>query len=449
MTVTAPMKRIDDLARSLAIRSHASEADVPLERIARVAATPISRRRALGVFGGALITAVLPTSVVTPARAQGGCTACGVPHGAGCVGNYKCGQGALENQPVCCEWPGYFGRVENRLGGTCAQAGGKGETPPGGAMCCCDPGWKCGSNPGVAACECPKPCGNDCCRDDQQCLSAEDFDGGPICMRCPEVITDLKQCPNRVQRSEPNANGCGGEGIPAVVVRFLNNFGEANFKPACAAHDVCYGTCRSDKADCDTRFHEDLKAICKATYSGHDRDRCLSRSDDYYTAVDTIGKRFYEQAQRDFCQCCPDGPRDVGDFPSPPPNPRPTAPDTLSPQDQDLDVRVSCSGPTPCEGTLALSTVAGSGGGARGAGTAAAAGRRTRMLLLGRNTFSIPAGRTARVSVPLSRKGRRLLRKRKRLTVLATTRIQLANGKRVDTGVDSFVLKARRARERR
>ena len=166
------MSRIDDLARGLALRAprrsavadiRAEAADLPVERVARAAAKPISRRRALRVLGGALITAAAPASLSTSARATRaraqGCTACGVPHGAGCVGNYKCGQGALEEEPVCCTFPGYFGPLKAPFGGTCAQAGGQGNTPPGGAMCCCPAGSSCG-DPAVAACTCPKPCGS-------------------------------------------------------------------------------------------------------------------------------------------------------------------------------------------------------------------------------------------------------------------------------------------------
>jgi hypothetical protein len=70
-------------------------------------------------------------------------------------------------------------------------------------------------------------------------------------------------------------------------------------------------------------------------------------------------------------------------------------------------------------------------------------------MLLGKRAFSIPPGRTARVKVPLSRKGRRHLRKHKRLTVLATVRTQRGNGKRVEAGLDTFVLTAHRGGKRR
>src|SRR4051794_34247439 len=191
------MSRIDDVARGLALRSAAARpsdgvgtdgADRALERIARAAATPVSRRRALRVVGGALLTAALPGSVFRPARAAaqgGGCSNCGVEHGAGCVGNFKCGEGALKDEPVCCRYPGYFGSFDNSRGGTCAQAGGQGNSPPGGTACCCPTGYSCG-DPEVAVCVCPNPCGEpiDCCRPDQACIEPSygaDGEGDFIC----------------------------------------------------------------------------------------------------------------------------------------------------------------------------------------------------------------------------------------------------------------------------
>ena len=214
------MSRIDDLARGLALRAprrsavadvRAEAADLPVERIARAAAKPMSRRRALRVLGGALITAAAPASMSTSARATRsraqGCTACGVPHGAGCVGNYKCGQGALEEEPVCCTFPGYFGPLKAPFGGTCAQAGGQGNSPPGGAMCCCPAGSSCG-DPAVAACTCPKPCGSKCCRQGEDCVmgdrSAPETD---FCApRCPPLQV---HCQGTGTCCEPGAQCCG------------------------------------------------------------------------------------------------------------------------------------------------------------------------------------------------------------------------------------------------
>ena len=214
------MSRIDDLARGLALRAprgaavadvRAEAADLPVERIARATAEPMSRRGALRVLGGALITAAAPVSLSTPARATRaraqGCTACGVEHGAGCVGNYKCGQGALEEEPVCCTFPGYFGPLRTPFGGTCAQAGGQGNTPPGGAMCCCPAGSACG-DPAVAACTCPKPCGSGCCQQGEDCVmgdrSAPETD---FCApRCPPLEV---HCQGTGTCCEPGTQCCG------------------------------------------------------------------------------------------------------------------------------------------------------------------------------------------------------------------------------------------------
>jgi hypothetical protein len=409
-----------------------------VDDLARWVATPVSRRGALKFGAGAFAALAIVPLRPRIAFAQGGFTKVCSPETEDCFA-WRCPAGT-----TCCPRP-----HDPNIHTICPSGGCCDPCSP--SQSRCQPDGYCGPGPVAKDC-CKKPCGNDCCRDDQQCLRGQAFDGGDICMRCPEVITDLKQCPNRVQRAEPNVNGCGGEGVPAWITHILDGFKEADFRPACNAHDVCYGRCGETQERCDKELRDDLQAICRATYGTDDfehRGVCVNQAGKYYKAVSSIGSTFYEKAQRDFCQCCPDSPRDKGDFPSPPSNPRPTAPDTLSPKDQDLDVPVNCSGPTPCEGTLALSSVAGSGGGARGAGRPAAAARRRRKLLLGEKTFSIPARHTARVRVPLSRKGRRLLRKRKRVTVLATTRVRLANGTRVDTGVDSFVLKARRASQRR
>ena len=216
----APLSRIDDLARGLALRpartsavgdTRAETAGLPLERVARAAATPMSRRRALRVLGGALITAAAPASLsaaarAAPARAQG-CTACGVEHGAGCVGNYKCGQGALDGEPVCCTFPGYFGPLRAPFGGTCAQAGGQGNTPPGGAMCCCPAGSSCGE-PAVAACTCPKPCASACCQDDEDCVMGDRLapDTDFCAPRCPPLLV---HCQGTGTCCERGAQCCG------------------------------------------------------------------------------------------------------------------------------------------------------------------------------------------------------------------------------------------------
>ena len=59
-------------------------------------------------------------------------------------------------------------------------------------------------------------------------------------------ITNLDDCPGRVQIKEATVNGCGQQGDPRNIV-IPQRFGPVPFFPSCNVHDVCYGTCRNDK----------------------------------------------------------------------------------------------------------------------------------------------------------------------------------------------------------
>lgn len=147
-----------------------------LDELARTLARPMPRVGALRLLGRALAVAAVPGGLAGAACAATGrataCTGCGVPHGAGCVLNKTCGSRDMKGFPVCCKWPGYFGRFEyGPAGGMCAQAGGNGLSPPGGLACCCPAGTTCGGPPGppcVPDCDGEK-CGRECCKDPKVC----------------------------------------------------------------------------------------------------------------------------------------------------------------------------------------------------------------------------------------------------------------------------------------
>ena len=106
----------------------------------------------------------------------------------------------------------------------------------------------------------------------------------------------------------PTANGCGPDGWDWFVP---DSWKQANFTKACSRHDICYGTCNSDRNDCDYEFLANLKKACRRAYgSKEERDlyhRCRDRTYNYYTAVSDGGQAAYEAAQEEACECCEAG----------------------------------------------------------------------------------------------------------------------------------------------
>jgi thiol-disulfide isomerase/thioredoxin/uncharacterized membrane protein YphA (DoxX/SURF4 family) len=419
----------------------------------------LPRRRVLAIAGAALATAILGERRRPAARAQGGPVTPGGPCQAseGKAGKWCVGPGdppdaiCLPSEAVCCP-----PTVPRRGIGGCRPGERCCHFPDGRPACCGCPEGRtpCGQNPGAPA-GVPRSC---CLPTETCCGSGQDV----RCCPCPDTITNLDDCPNRVQRSPPTANGCGGADTSDFIRDFLDRFKEADFRPACNAHDICYGTCNRTQKQCDDEILRALESICRATFADvggsegpfmTDRDRrriCLNQAGKYHAVVrGEAGRKRYERAQRESCQCCPDPPDGRGgEGASPPPLPKPETPRSLTPQGNGLRVPVDCPGPADCAGNLRLSIVAAPQG-SRRSGATAAARRRRRKVRLGQRAFQIRAGQRAEVNVRLSRKGRRLLKEQGRLTVLATARARLGDSRYVDTGLDSFVLRARRDRERR
>jgi len=114
----------------------------------------------------------------------------------------------------------------------------------------------------------------------------------------------LADCPNRRHHPghTPTSNGCGAEGSIAPIP---DGFGEADFLPACNAHDICYGTCNSVKATCDTNFRAALHQACIDAYPpGLRRSACITVADGYANAVTKYGQSAYDAAQLQDCECC-------------------------------------------------------------------------------------------------------------------------------------------------
>ena len=105
----------------------------------------------------------------------------------------------------------------------------------------------------------------------------------------------------------PTSNGCGGAGITEHIVP--NSYFNANFKPACDAHDICYTDCNKTKERCDDEFYDDLMDACRKAYPSWWEVGALASCEavvhGYYQSVRTFGHGFWVAAQQEGCECCP------------------------------------------------------------------------------------------------------------------------------------------------
>ena len=77
------------------------------------------------------------------------------------------------------------------------------------------------------------------------------------CRPCSEGGIECRT--NRPSGIPPSLNGCGSKDSEWVPDSF---FGIVSFTEACNKHDVCYGTCGANKADCDKGLREDMASAC-------------------------------------------------------------------------------------------------------------------------------------------------------------------------------------------
>ena len=118
---------------------------------------------------------------------------------------------------------------------------------------------------------------------------------------------NLADCPNKRHHDghSPSINGCGPADWKSVLVS--NTFFKADFKPGCNVHDVCYGTCNTTQAKCDSDLGRASIDACKAAYTiaqQLSRASCISMARNYETAVAKLGAGAFHQAQLEDCECC-------------------------------------------------------------------------------------------------------------------------------------------------
>src|SRR5699024_3702251 len=118
---------------------------------------------------------------------------------------------------------------------------------------------------------------------------------------------DLNDCPNKRRHPghEPTFNGCGAEGDDLPVPQ---GFGWADFQPACNEHDICYGTCGTNRVACDADLASGIADICDTAYAYGlmplKHKVCMTMAGAYGLAVATSGMGTFEEAQKEDCECC-------------------------------------------------------------------------------------------------------------------------------------------------
>ena len=234
-------------------------------------------------------------------------------------------------------------------------------------------GWHCGGDPAangtVADCPDCKICQNNNCvanPNDNGKTSASGSgcckDGKVIPKQAPDFDSLIANCPNRTQiqngtgpgqRLHP-IDGCSVPAILAVLTpglsvqdpvggifglastRFGQNQGDvpnagAALNLPCNQHDICYQTCKSVQATCDTGMQNGMNAVCNAAYPSAtcpysglealakciigdpinfrtyfgERADCATFSSLYKAGLDKFGSSAWKERQTQFCTCCP------------------------------------------------------------------------------------------------------------------------------------------------
>lgn len=88
---------------------------------------------------------------------------------------------------------------------------------------------------------------------------------------------------------------CGPSSRNGPFARLIpQEFQGADFRPACRAHDACYGCPGADKEACDRQFLNDLLCACQ---NSNNPRRCSAWARRMYLATRLGGKRSFERAQ--------------------------------------------------------------------------------------------------------------------------------------------------------
>ena len=148
------------------------------------------------------------------------------------------------------------------------------------------------------------------------CQKLQDFDDWGEC------IDDS----NRHLEQNDRDHVIDGCSIPDSVAHIIHAYTRDNptgclspsssFIGPCSAHDICYQTCNSNKASCDTNFNDTMADICYGDIivgcdePGVGVDRlnyylsCNSYRNEYRIGVEKLGRPAWRSRQVDYCNCC-------------------------------------------------------------------------------------------------------------------------------------------------
>ena len=185
--------------------------------------------------------------------------------------------------------------------------------------------------------------GSSCCKD-----------GSTIPKQAPDFDSLIANCPNRTQNDRLHeVDGCSVPAILAILTPGLSvqdptggilglastSFGQnqgatipssgAALSLPCNQHDICYQTCGSVQASCDTGMFNAMTSVCSTAYPGNscpysgleaiakcfiglggrtyfdEKADCSFFASAYKFGLDKFGSSAWKQRQVDFCKCCP------------------------------------------------------------------------------------------------------------------------------------------------
>ena len=77
------------------------------------------------------------------------------------------------------------------------------------------------------------------------------------------------------------------------------------FTTCCDAHDICYGTCRANKAACDLNLGACMANACFTSQTNRRcQNLCAAQAVIYHAGVAELGCRWFRAGQQDACICC-------------------------------------------------------------------------------------------------------------------------------------------------